>query len=236
MEKRYDPKARGSEGYLDREYINSLCEISNLDNELLAFGRLRKIEGEIYEFAVTSGAKLRTAYFDTPVKINVVNLRKGSKVLGGNIRVANKQLFRVNVNSVLANAEQRGFVRIRIQERATIYDIPDEKTLASVLNNTAAIWNRDTPSKHSQITMQDISISGCRFCSTETWSLYDQVLVHVLLRDSWISQAATIVRVERRNGIYFYGCRFIAPHAAGKTDELAKVIFALQNEQRKRLN
>lgn len=222
--------------YLDRAYIHSLCEICNEDNELLAFARLQKIEGDIYEFSVTSGARLRTAYFDTPVKINVMNLRQGFKVLAGNIRVANKMTFRVFVTDILANVEQRGFVRIRIQERATIYDIPDEKTLNSVLNNTASIWNRETPSKHSQISMMDISISGCQFSSNEEWRLYDQVLLHVLLRDVWISQAATIVRVERRNGVYFYGCRFMAAQRAQTTDDLAKVIFGLQNEQRKRMN
>ena len=236
MEERYQPGEHGNAGYLDREYLNSLCEICNEENELLAFGRLHKIEGEIYEFGVTSGARLRTAYFDTPVKVNVMNLRKGFKVLGGNIRVANKQTFRIFVTNMLTNTEQRGFVRIRIQERATIYDIPDDNTLTSILSNTTAIWDRDTPSKHSQITMQDVSISGCTFCSTEVWCLYDRVLLHVLLRDVWISQAATIVRVEKRNGVYFYGCRFLQQEGLIGSDELAKVIFGLQNEQRKRLN
>ena len=44
------------------------------------------------------------------------------------------------------------------------------------------------------------------------------------------------MRVERRNGVYFYGCRFMAHQGAEESDDLAKVIFGLQNEQRKRMS
>ncbi|MDO5111652.1 MAG: PilZ domain-containing protein [Clostridia bacterium] len=223
------------EAYLDSDYIRSLCEICNEDNELLAFARLEKIEDEIYEFEVTGGANLRTAFFDTPVKINVLNRRRGFKVLAGNIRMAGKHVFRIFISGILAQEEHRGFVRVQTMERATIYDIPDDLTLQLILNNTITPWSGDTPSKHAQVLLTDISISGCRFCSDEKWNVHDRVVLHVLVRGIWISQAASIVRVDKRSDMYYYGCSFFNYEKVKNSDDLAKAIFGLQYDQRSRM-
>lgn len=225
---------------LDGAYINSLCELCSEDNELLAFGRLRKMD-ELFEFEVTSGARLKDVHFDDRVKINVMNLRKGLRVLAGNLRLANKQMFRVLVTDILADLEQRGFVRVHTDQEMQVYGIPDERTMRELVLGRFKPWEKPAPTpramkKPRPDRLHDISISGCRFSSDREWRQGDRVFVRVQLAGTWIEQPAEVLRVQVQDGRYMHGCQFIDSAASARSDDLAKVVFALQNEKRRRLN
>jgi len=219
------------------EFINAVCEVRNMENEMLITGRVRKVlevednseDGSLaIEIVALSGEPLPSAVYDLPVKINLFSNSSGYHTIGGHVYIANPVFWRINKVSKLSDIEKRDFFRVRVCSSGKVYSQksakPDEDTTPVPIN------------------VLDISLSGILFKAEASFQINDLLYIFdVQLCDQTplFSTLCTVRRIDSgpRSGI-LYGCSFESL-SEKEEDTLFSMIFNLQRleiqKRRKRL-
>lgn len=206
---------------LPEEYKDSICEIKNLRNDVVAVGRIFSIAESDLEFANPEDDKMPLLPYNMPVKIYIFNSRLGFKILAGTVFVSSQEFLRVSSIRALQDAERRGFFRLNAQVPTNIYKIIDKEK--GELDMTPM-----------SVMLEDISLSGLRFSTETTMQIGEQVAVEVLLIKRKMLFYCQLVRQapsrDRRN---HYGCSFFN-QTDRQLDDLCYDIFQLQRLEIKR--
>ena len=89
-----------------KKYLNAICEVKNMDNELFFQGRLKAVsrirpadrEGEdilAIDIYPVEGMRLPIFSYDVPLKINILNTKHGTLTVGGRVYIANNDFWRI---------------------------------------------------------------------------------------------------------------------------------------------
>lgn len=206
---------------LPEDYKNSICEVKNLRNDLLAVGRIYTIGDDDIECASAEDDKMPILPYNTPVKLYIFNNRMGFKILGGTVFISTDAFLRVSDIQTLQDFERRGYFRLNVKNPTNIYLI-DKET------------NELDPEPFS-VMLEDVSLSGLRFSSDQYFSMGTKFSVEVHLVKRRMLFSAEIVRQAPSNdGRKHYGCAYFN-QTERQIDDLCYDIFQLQRvEMRKR--
>lgn len=220
------------------QHLSSLCEVRDMENELLTTGRIFKVlevdsnteESRLaVEIVSPDFEPLPAAPYDLPVKIILFGGTHGLRVIGGHVYIANKVFWRINKIRNISDLERRDFFRVKVNAAGKAYrqsDVSFEEEPEPV-----------------PIKVIDISLSGILFRTEASFQIDD--LIHIfdiqLCDDSpAFSTLCTVRRIERRprGGDILYGCSFVDLSEKDE-DALFSTIFKLHRlelqKRRKRL-
>jgi len=219
------------------KYINSVCEVRDMENEMLITGRIHKVmEVEdnsedsrlAIEIASLGRDSLPSAPYDLPVKVNLFGSSAGYHTIGGHVYIANKVFWRINKVSKLSDIEKRDFFRVRVCATGKAYSQKNTKP-------------EEEPAP-TPIKILDISLSGILFKAKESFQINDLIYIFDIKLCDEAPAFSTLCTVRRINsgpesGI-LYGCSFESL-SEKEEDALFSTIFNLQRlemqKRRKRL-
>lgn len=218
-------------------YINSVCEVRDMENEMLVAGRIRKIlkvddksedGGLAIEIVGLNWDSLPSAPYDLPVKINLFGNSTGYHTIGGHVYIANKVFWRINKVSKLSDVEKRDFFRVRACATGKVYS-PQKA-------------NSEEEPTSFPIKILDISLSGILFKTEESFQINDLLYIYDIQLCDEAPQFASLCTVRRissgRDSGILYGCSFDSL-SEKEEDSLFSTIFNLQRleiqKRRKRL-
>lgn len=209
-----------------RNYVNAVCEVKTMDNELLLHGRIRAVidpgdsdEGEPeLEIIALHGGELPAAEYGTLVKIHAFSQENGLLPLGGRVYIAASTLWKISGVTKYGDAERREYFRVRVRGSAKVglHGSAGEMHAARVLS---------------------VSLSGVLLETSAFFRMNDTLY----LEDARMSEdtppfsACCIVRrvdLSRGNSAQ-YGCRFVGLDEK-EADRLYATIFELQRREIRR--
>ena len=100
-------------------YNDCVCEVKNLENNLIATGTLRAVSEDMLEVQ-DSGSHLPLLTLDTKVKLIIHNTEKGTQVLAGRVYISAPTMMRVRELESFAEHDHRRFFRLAIDHSATL--------------------------------------------------------------------------------------------------------------------
>lgn len=200
------------------KYLNSLCDIRNQNNDIVARGRITQITD--YYLEVTYKDNMNVLLIaDTIVKINIINETVGSKVYMGRVYVGSDTQIRLIEIVTLMDFEKRDYFRINIYEHALMFKTPVtvEEAISGIIDSY-------------EITINNISLCGLFFLSTERF--HQEEMVYIML-DLSIGKTVLQCKVHRISHDYpekiGYGCEFVGLRS-GVSDSLYRFIHQKQVE------
>ncbi len=209
-----------------KRYIGTVCEVRNLENELLFPARVMRVVDDLslsLELASLDGTSLIIRAYDTPVKITLRNSKDGLLVLGGRVYISNDMFWRVSSVSELQKSERRGFFRI---------NATDANGYVSLIADASPGDEHVYPAK-----VIDVSLSGVKFISEHRFSTTSLLyLSNVVLTQEDLPfnfKCSIHGDLQEVKLGYVYRCSF-ASISDKETDRLCKVIFTLQRESLKK--
>lgn len=218
--------------FLSRQ-INSICEVRDMENELLMTGRIYKVlevdsnaeEGRLaVEITALERNSLPYAAYDLPVKINLFGSDGGHHTVGGHVYIANEVFWRINKVSKLSDFEKRDFFRIRVAATGKACSQRD--------------MNPEEEPVPVPIKILDISLSGILFRTKRSFQINDRLYIFDIRLCNDAPEFSTFCTVRRiENGPedeVLYGCSF-EDLSEKEEDSLFSTIFNLHRlEIRKR--
>lgn len=206
---------------LSEEYNGSLCEITDLDNKLIATG-ITKVLKEVVEVH-DAGGNLPILMFGTQVKLSVHNPQLGMRVVSGRVYVSDHEFLRVVELETHADHEKRQFFRLTVDHSADLYPASD--------------WSKSGGHRveRTPIRVKDISLCGMQFESEKLFCVGDRFRVRIALQDNLLETLDFVIRrvIPHENGKTRYGCEFLelTSHAEQR---LCAYIFNQQQRQIRR--
>lgn len=208
-----------------KDYMNAVCEVRTMENELLVIGRIHTVIdqdscGCSIEIIPADGFDFPMAAYQLPVKITLFGSDSEKLTLGGYVFIANKKFWRISRLEYLSNMERRGFFRVRLQT--------DGK--AVFLKRDGAVLSQ--PDQESfPVQLTNISLSGLMFQSEQLVQINDMLNLFdiVLLKDEPAFSVACSVRwvYSEQGRPNRYGCS-LEDVSDKKMDLLYAAIFKLQ--------
>ena len=223
---------------LPHEYIGSACEIKSMTNDLLAVGRVIKIDNEALELASGSGERMPLLQFRTPVKMFVYNERHHTRILEGVAYLSTENFARIEEVRPLQTSERRGAFRVNTnvsahlvaaltrEERETM-----EQTLLTAAPDEA---ERIRARQAFDVQVRDISLTGMRVQSGIVLPLSARFNTDFQLLDTPMSLCLLVRRlIGMPSGEIQYGCIFF-DYSERQKDTLCKELFQLQRVEKSR--
>ncbi len=216
-----------------KRYLNAICEVKNMDNELFFQGRLKAVsrihpadrEGEdilAIDIYPIEGMRLPIFSYDVPLKINILNTKHGTLTVGGRVYIANDEFWRVSSITAYNNFERRSFFRVNLSVDGTVERESDENGFKDI-----------SDTEKFPVKMIDISLSGVFFAANTRFNSGDRVrLSNIFLIDGEppFNFSCRIMRTggESLHGT-LYGCEFEQMDLR-ESDRLCRAVFTLQRE------
>ncbi|WP_458863342.1 PilZ domain-containing protein [Acidaminobacterium chupaoyuni] len=220
-------------------YIGSVCEVCTMENEILFSGRIRQVletddkkDGIALELVAAGGEALPVVPYGLKMKMHVFHKTHGLLALGGQIYIANSNLWRINSVTQYGNTERRAFFRVKVNGRGAVCGCSPAEGSARPA----------CPGQNTEIRVSSISLAGLLFEADESFSIGDILqLETVRFGEDFPSfhLCCCVCRIDLETGTKpQYGCRF--ENLEEKTaDQLYSAIFELQRREiarrRKRL-
>lgn len=204
---------------ISESYTNSICEIKNIENELIAKGTISKITDEFIEVRYPED-EVHLLTPNSQIKLCVINERLGFKVLVGTVFVGTNSFVKIVEVMTLMDFEKRDYFRIDVSVETTAYKDEVE---------SHEIYYTKVPS--FDIRIHNLSLCGVFFTTEEYLNLGDRVYILLQLAMGATIFPCDIVRHQQKSelGFYGYGCQFVNPDQR-KSDQLYKFIFNKQLE------
>lgn len=200
---------------LDLKYRNSLCELISEANDLLNYARIAEIGPNWLTLKPSrEGLVLSVLYFNTPVKVNVYNTSLGFRVLSGVVGLSSAKELKVIETTILADSDRRQFFRMRIHCPARLEIARDQEPL--------------------EVSLEDISLSGLQFSSTEAFTPQSHYRITFDLEGYRLTlrcQVRRILSKDEETGIFGYGCN-ITDLSPSDESTLHKILLRLQQQSR----
>lgn len=210
---------------LPETYINSICEIKTLENDLVATGVIAEITPDYVQIKDKTGSMAVVSY-STIVKINVFNFRLGFRVLVGKVYLSTMDFIRLIEITSLLDYERRNFFRVETNIRATI-ERPRKKD-----EQTAEQGEQGEEQETITITVRvrDLSLGGVLFFSDENFSIGDEFAIKLHIGHLNTTLPCVLRRVKQVDQTYRYGCEFVGLTEA-QNGALCAFVFQRQREQ-----
>lgn len=213
-----------------KQFMNTLCEVKTMKNELLFYGKIHEIMDDnsvsLELVANERGDKLPLVPYDTPIKIV---LRKGDDllVIGGRVYICNEVFWRLTHIAEFQSFERRGFFRVSTFAKGLVS--PARRTVAE---------GEEKPSFPAQVI--NISLSGVMFGVDHNFFMTDLLQLHSLIMVDENEPFDLLCRIVAKEATpdkdyaYQYRCKF-EPMSTKCADHLCKAIFELERENIKKM-
>lgn len=178
-------------------YNDCVCEVKNLENNLIATGTLRAVSEDMLEVQ-DSGSHLPLLTLDTKVKLIIHNTEKGTQVLAGRVYISAPAMMRVRELESFAEHDHRRFFRLAIDHSATLI-IPVGMTDKN---------GRRLPPK-LPVRVKDLSLCGLLFESYQEFSIGDELRINMTMVRNQMETLRIVIRRELkrdRENVHAYGC------------------------------
>lgn len=221
---------------IEQGYVNSICELQDEKNQLLAHCRITSIVAHTVELRQRDEEDVAPAlHFGMPVKMNVYNVRLGLKILAGIVHGYHAGIIRIAGVDVLQESDRREFVRVPTIEIGTLYPVNVQDPLGVVRysGRGAVKPNKEasapTPVK---IRMENVSLSGLQFSCFDIFHKGDRLIVSFSPLKQPLRLQCEVVRAFKDDmERWHYGCRLLQMHEE-ELDNLSKILMKLQQSQR----
>ncbi len=226
---------------LPREYINAVCEIKSMDNDLLCVGHIIKTDNEALEIAAREGGRLPLLQYRMPVKVFVYSSKMGTRILVGNVYLSTENFMRAEEVRSLQNFERRSAFRVNtnVSGRLSLLLSEEEQSVFD------ATLGRLTPEETEHmlaratfdVRVADISLAGVRLQSATALAVGTRYILEFKLLEANMSLCLRVQRnVRMPNGEIHYGCTFFDV-SERQVDVLCKELFQMQRlEKSRRMN
>jgi hypothetical protein len=201
------------------EYLQSPCEIKDLNNELLTTATINKFVNDDIQIANEYDI-LPILHCNMPVKINIYNSSLGFKVLIGKVFLSTSDMMQISDLQNLAEFERRDFFRLKVKIKSQGHTIEPEDS------------NSDEEEiQFFEITVTDISLGGLFILTRERLEIGQQFAICLKLYEIDIVFRCRVQRIQNDDDTYNgYGCSFV-DNSTRQFDLLCKFIFEKQREQ-----
>lgn len=210
------------------DYVGCACEVKTMDNDLLVVGKIRSVldeDSQAIEIVSYNGESMPAAAYGIPIKINIINSKRGFLSLGGKVYITHESFWRVNEISTFGENERRGYFRLKIHTHAE-----------------AIGPNRTNTIKTFKCLVTSVSLSGI-LIAVDDDDCYFREETEIEVRGFKVFDGGeafnvkcTVNRIDENHLLgKLYGCRY-AKMSGKESDRLCKEIFAKQRQdiQRRR--
>ncbi len=223
---------------LPQEYVGSLCEVKSLSNDLLAVGRIIKIDQGALELTSNNNDRIPLLQYRTPVKLFVYNDKQGTRIQVGIVYLSTENFVRVEEVKPLQDFERRGAFRVNtnVSAKLSILLSDDEQRSfdTAVQAATAAEAEKMLSDSSVDVRVMDISLTGVRLQSLVALNPGARYCVEFTLLESVMSLCLRVQRlIEMPSGDTQYGCTFF-DFSEKQMDALCKELFQLQRFEKNR--
>ncbi len=223
---------------LPQEYIGSLCEIKSLSNDLLAEGRIIKIDQGALELAAAGDDRMPLLQYRMPVKLFVYNSRHGTRILVGIIYLSTENFVRAEEVKPLQDFERRGAFRVNtnVSGRLSVLmsDEEQEAFSAAVAAAPPEEARRILAQSSVEVKVMDISLTGVRLQSAVALNPGARYLIEFILLEAPMNLCLRVQRlIKMPSGDTQYGCTFF-DFSERQMDALCKELFQLQRMEKNR--
>ncbi|NLW79510.1 MAG: PilZ domain-containing protein [Ruminococcaceae bacterium] len=223
---------------LPQEYLGSLCEIKSLENELLAVGRIIKIDKEALELAGRDDERMPLLQYRAPVKVFAHHAKLDTRILVGTIYLSTENFVRVEGVRSLQNFERRGAFRVNsaVPGKLTLYLTAEEQAdfdrRLVKASDEAAQGMVDNANLDVQV--MDISLTGVRLRSSVPLVPGTRYMLDFAPLEQHLTFLLRVQRlVTMPNGETQYGCIFF-DYTEKQLDTLCRDLFQLQRMEKSR--
>lgn len=221
-----------------QEYIGSLCEIKSLSNDLLAVGRIIKIDQSALELAANENERMPLLQYRMPVKLFVYNSKEGTRILVGIIYLSTENFVRAEEVKPLQDFERRGAFRVNtnVGGRLSVLLSDEEQARFDAALAAASPEEAERMLDESAVEVKvlDISLTGVRLQSAVALNPGARYYIEFTLLDSPMSLCLRVQRlIKMPNGDTQYGCTFF-DFSERQMDSLCKELFQLQRHEKNR--
>ena len=151
---------------IPQEYSGSLCEVKSLSNDLLAVGRIIKIDQGALELASNDNERMPLLQYRMPVKMFVYNSQEGTRILVGIIYLSTDNFVRVDEVKPLQDFERRGAFRVNTNVSGRLSVLLSDEEQARFDAALAAATPEDAEKmlldSSVEVRVMDISLTGVR--------------------------------------------------------------------------
>ena len=201
------------------EYLQSPCEIKDLNNELLTTATINKFVNDDIQIANEYDI-LPILHCNMPVKINIYNSSLGFKVLIGKVFLSTSDMMQISDLQNLAEFERRDFFRLKVKIKSQGHTIEPEDSNSY-----------EEEIQFFEITVTDISLGGIFILTRERLEIGQQFAICLKLYEIDIVFRCRVQRIQNDDDTYNgYGCSFV-DNSTRQFDLLCKFIFEKQREQ-----
>lgn len=214
---------------LPREYIGARCEIKSLANDLLAVGRIARMDGDALEVAARSGEKMPLLPYRSAAKLVITHLSNNPRILAGKVYLCTDKFARFEEVKPLQSYERRGAFRQNTSVEGQLTALPGPEGQAAPEETAPFGKAGDAPDAPVfDVQLQDISLTGVRLRSAAPLQFDARYELHFTLFKTPISLELQLVRtIALPRGETQYGCAF-CDYSQRKADILCGELFELQ--------
>lgn len=204
------------------EYLNSICEIKTMQNDLIATGTIREITEEYLEIADKFNM-MQIVRYGTSVKVTVFNSKAGFRVLAGTVYTSSTEFVRLCEVVSLLEYERRYFFRVDTNISAYM-----------MIAGHGSDGEADGTYYDENVMVKNMSLGGALFTSKCEFKPGDAVTLKIKLKSHECSFQCIVRRIEETElRQRLYGCEFLNVSNA-LADQLCSYIFQRQREQRRK--
>lgn len=199
-------------------YNGSACEVSDLNNKLIAKGYIILLDDALEIHDVSK--HLPFLNLDTRVKISIHNPKYGIRVLAGRVYISNRKFIRVTDLENYAEYEKRRFFRLAVDLSATLLLPVDQQGERQKL----------------AARIKDISLCGIQMEVDGCFAVGDHLSICIPMYSGEEERLEIIVRriIKKEEKQCRYGCELIDLSAYAER-QLCALIIRQQQEQIRRL-
>lgn len=223
---------------LPQEYINSLCEIKSMTNELLAVGRIIKIDVEALEIAAQDDSRMPLLQYRTSVKLFVHNSRLDTKVIAGVVYLSTENFTRIEEVKSLQDYERRKAFRVNSHVIGILHPLLSEAEQlafdAKIAAATPEEGEKLLESVQIEARLLDISLTGLRITSPVPLRKGARYIIEFMPITTPMNFCIHVQRIIKTpSGETQYGCSFY-DYGERQVDMLCKELFQLQRIEKNR--
>lgn len=226
---------------LPQEYVGSLTEIKSLTNDLLAMGRVIKIDQEALEISGDEGERMPLLQYRTPVKLFVHNQKEATRIQVGVVYLSTENFVRIEEVKSLQDFERRGAFRVNTNVTAKLTAFMDDEQQArfdEALNAASPEKAEEMLARTEiEVRIMDVSLTGIRLSADTVLAVGNRYFIEFYLLDVAMSFSIKVQRhIKMPSGDTQYGCIFF-DYSERQMDILCRELFQLQRfEKNRRLN
>lgn len=214
------------------DLMGALCEIRDMDNDLLMVGKIDKIEEHYVQVTDKNSQSLRVEY-GTPIKAQIYSVSDDFAFIEGTAYLCDENFLRISDIDFIATEERRNFFRIDVNEPVNACGSASK----DIADRLYIPWK--------EAYVGNISLSGILLHTKEDLEVGSYVMVQLpqLKNKKNKGYVYHIIRKEEKKKVrksqndkdkdvrfFSYGCELVNDATNRNTDELCSYIFERQRK------